>query len=112
MTLARDHSTDGSEFPAPPERGEGDTIHICDGALARRAVLVDIAEDQALIDAGEWYLPQRLVLVHPRTGLSYLAAVIWRQDTRIRIRFLGEGPRYRVLRSPGDLHVNHKRRAS
>lgn len=103
MTSAFDLTTDGSGFAPPLGRGEGDTVYVCDGTLARKAVLLDLAGDEALIDVGERRLPQRLVLVDPRTGLSYLSAVIWRRGARVRVRFLGEGPRYRVLRSTRDL---------
>ena len=52
---------------------------------------------------GHGMLPNRVVLVDPRTGHSRQAAVIWRSEAEAGVRFLERGARYRVLRSTADL---------
>ena len=73
--------------------------------LVRTCALAVETGDSARIRLGQGHamLPDRIVLVDPHTGRSRLAAVTWRSDAEVGVRFLEQGARYRVLRSPADL---------
>jgi hypothetical protein len=103
MRCATDASAEGLERRGHPRYREDSLVYICDGALARRGVLMDVSESGARVRVDGGPLPGRIVLVDPRTGRSDLAAVIWCGEAEIGVRFLSEGIRYRVLRSPSDL---------
>jgi len=69
---------------------------------------MDSSEDGPRVRLGDnrAMLPSKVVLVDPSTGGSRLAAVVWRSEAEIGIRFLEQGQRYRVLRSATDLAWN------
>lgn len=104
MTYAKPSSGRGDNPPAsrrPDER----PIYLCDGLIVRRCLLTDRSEDEGTVCLSDSRatLPSQVVLVDPNTGRSDLAAVVWRSETEVGVRFLQQGARYRVLRSTADL---------
>ncbi len=117
MTSIIDSSSDYADRRRHPRYRDNSPVYVGDGAVARRCALVDVSEGGARIHVGAGAeLARYVVLVDPRTGLSRRATVVWRTDTEAGVRFLGEGVRYRVMRSAQDLAWNiscqARRRAS
>lgn len=104
MTSIIDSSAGGADRRAHPRYRDRGPIYVGDGAVARKCAFVDISDGGARIRVGRGAaFPTHVVLVDPMTGLSRRAALVWRTDTEIGVRFVQEGVRYRVLKSADDL---------
>jgi hypothetical protein len=104
MTSIIDSSADGADRRAHPRYHDHSPVYVGDGAVARKCAFVDVSEGGARIVVGKGAtLPRNVVLVDPATGFSRRAALVWRTETEIGVRFVQEGVRYRVLRSANDL---------
>jgi hypothetical protein len=104
MTYANPSSGRVDHLPASRHQDER-PIYLCDGLIVRRCLLTDRSEDGGTVCLSDnrATLPSQVVLVDPHTGRSDLAAVVWRSETEVGVRFLRQGARYRVLRSTADL---------
>lgn len=116
MTSLTDFQDDthasGAERRSHPRRRDNSPVYVGDGGVARKCALVDVSAGGARIFVGKGVdLPDYVVLVDPRTGLSRRAKLVWRTATEVGVRFLEQGVRYRVL-SRADLSCDGRRWAS
>ncbi len=112
MTSILDSSSNGADRRSHPRYRDRSPIYVGDGAVARKCSLIDVSEGGARICVGRGVeLPPNLVLVDPRTGLSHHAALVWRTETEVGVRFVEVGVRYRVMMSTNDLAWDAGRRS-
>ena len=107
MISINDSCSDGADRRSHPRYSDRSPVYVGDGSLARRCRLVDLSSGGARILVGRGAeLASHVILVDPRTGLSQRAAVVWRSEVEVGVRFLEEGVRYRVMTCTGDLGWN------